>query len=141
MTIPEAPLEKMLLEKNSFALKVNYLAEHGVVKLTASGEFTLGSNEQLVATALAAGKLHGAHLFLLDAQNMNLGLNLVELYDLPENNRQRGVPGHFRLALLYTPSNADNSRLFKFFEDRAVIADLKRRIFVDSHTAIDWLLH
>ncbi|HEY6095697.1 MAG TPA: hypothetical protein VIU93_12170 [Gallionellaceae bacterium] len=122
-----------------FSLKVDYLAAQRVVKITTRGILTLEANNELVAAAVAAGAQFDTNLFLVDDRNIELAMDIVNIYDLPEHNSQLGIMRNFRVALVFTPTQR-NSELFKFYEDRVVITDFQQRVFTDEPAALMWLM-
>ncbi len=125
-------------EASDFDVTVDYLEQHKVVKLTARGVFDLAANNKLVSAALAASKRYGTDLILIDDRNVEIKMDYVKLYDLPEHNQMRGVSQNLRVALLYTPSR-ELDQMFKFYENRSHIMDFQHTVFTEEDKALRWL--
>ena len=137
-SVPSFAHESASESAADFALSVEYLAQLRVIKVTAKGTLTLEGNNQLVAAALSASSRHGTNLILVDDRNIELDMNIMNIYDLPENNQKLGVNQLLRVALIFRPSE-ETRRLFKFYEDCSYVRDFQHRVFVDEAEALQWL--
>ena len=133
------PISEPVDGNSSFNSEIIYLPEHNVIKIIVSGIFSVSTNDQFIAASLAAAQHYNSHLVILDMRKVDIAMNHVEIYDLPERNKLLGVTSHYRVAILDSQTSI-NSRKFKFYEDRAALQNLERRLFTDENAAIDWLL-
>jgi len=124
---------------NNFDLIVSYLADQKYIKIIARGNLTVEANQQSVVTAIEACRKFNCSLILLDERNVTVAMNFVDIYDLPQHNEHLGVSNNIRVAILYSQGLA-NDKVFRLYEDRAVISDFKHYIFYDEEAAIAWLL-
>lgn len=126
-------------EENSyFDMTVEYLDQHKVVKITTHGELNLEANNKLVSAVLAASKQYATNLILVDHRSVEINMNFVTVYDLPEHNQTHGVERHLRVALVYTQSK-ELDQIFKFYENRSHIMDFQHCVFTDEDRALRWL--
>jgi hypothetical protein len=123
---------------STFSLTVEYLEPYRIVKIVTSGELTLEANNQLVAAAIAASRQYHTNCILIDDRNVEIRMNFINIYDLPEHNQQLGVDNRLRVALLYTPSE-ETDKVFQFYENRSYNKDFQHRVFTEEHKALSWL--
>jgi len=118
---------------------IDYLPQEAVVRVTTSGAMTLQENLAFVADALAVGKRHGAHRFLVDHREMTTAMSIEELFDLPVTNARMGVDPGQRAAVVYSPDSPSRDDFF-FYDARNRSKGIRNvRLFTDVRHAMDWL--
>jgi len=135
---PDQPASQESSVEVAFSLETTYLEKPRVVKITTHGLLTTGANSRLVAAGLAASRQYGTDAILVDHRDIEIGMDFVNVYDLPEHNRLLGVGPQLRVALLYSPSE-QMSKIFRFYENCSVFRDFQHRVFTNEDEALDWL--
>jgi len=103
-----------------------------------SGPADWDQNKKMSETALALGRKNGSHRFLVDHQQLEHGLSILQVDDLPKTLKQIGVAPEDKVAVVFDPASP-MSDTFKFFRDASFLESLQLRIFSDKDEATAWL--
>jgi len=122
-----------------FDLDIEFLKEHGIIKITTRGAFNMAANAQLANAAMEASERFGSRHFLVDQRNIHLELTTMDLYEVPHSVQRLGIDKTFVSALLYMPA-PDVTKLFGFFEAMCKLANIPLRLCTDEQAAMEWLI-
>ncbi len=118
--------------------EIEYLKEDGIISVKTSGPVNWEKNRQMSKEALALGRKSGVHKFLVDHRDMEHGLSILQVDDLPQMFVEIGVSYEDKVAIIFNPG-LPRSNLFPFFEDVAFLKSLRFRVFNDPDEAFGWL--
>lgn len=119
--------------------KVDYLAEHRIVRVTSEG--TLGRQDlrQLTRDAIAAGRIHATPRFLVDHRRMLPDLGAADIFDMPQRVQDLGFGADFRIAMVASPDSPKRAD-FEFYAIQCGNLGLHfLRLFLDYDDALDWV--
>ena len=117
---------------------IDYLEKDGIVYMKTSGPADWEGNKKMSEEALAVGRRNGSHRFLVDHHELEHGLSILQIDDIPKMLKQIGVTSEDKLAVVFDPASPI-SHTFKFFRDASFLALLQLQIFSDKDAAIEWL--
>ncbi|MFH1372120.1 MAG: hypothetical protein ABII09_12660 [Planctomycetota bacterium] len=118
--------------------KIDYLEKDGIVSVKTSGPANWDQTRKMCEEALALGRSNGSHRFLVDHQQIEHGLTILQVDDLPGMFKQIGVTAEDKIAILFNPA-PKMSEAFAFFRDTSFLASLQVRLFTETGEAIAWL--
>jgi hypothetical protein len=115
---------------------IDYLEEEGVISIKTSGVNNWDELKQMCREAFRIGQEHNAHKYLADHQDLQEGLSVLQIDDMPRMFREIGLEAEDKVALVYRP---DMEKKFKFFQSVSDYALLNFKLFTDKDEAIKWL--
>jgi hypothetical protein len=118
--------------------EVEFIEEHGVVQLRATGEMGLEEIFQWSADAFELASSKASRLLLHDLREMAPALSTESIYRLPEALSALGLTRRMRVAILVSPSNVKMAD-FELFESVAKGSRFCIKLFLSRKDALDWL--
>lgn len=115
---------------------IDYLEEEGVVLIKTSGVTNWDKQKQLCQEAFQFAQEHKAHKYLADHRDLQEGLSVLQIDDMPMMFREIGLGAEDRVAILYGPNLEEK---FKFFQSVSNFALLNFKLFTDKDKAMAWL--
>jgi hypothetical protein len=109
-----------------------------IMRATVSGALTADGITALQAELVAESARRDIYRSLCDFRDVELGINLSEVYDLPLKLRTLGLMSYHMVALLYTRGSIVEP-IFTFFDDRCYNVGLSQKAFTDLDAACQWL--
>jgi hypothetical protein len=120
--------------------KIDYIEEDAIVNIKTSGQATWEGNRKMSEEALLLGRKNKTNRFLLDHQNLEPGLSVLQVDDLPAMLKEVGVTGKDKMAILFDPLTQAKMRdSFSFFRNSAILKSLQVRLFINPEEATAWL--
>ncbi|MFA5422707.1 MAG: STAS/SEC14 domain-containing protein [Phycisphaerae bacterium] len=116
--------------------KIDYIEDQGIVTVKTSGVANWDEFKKMCEETLAAGREHETHKFFADHRELEPGLSILEIDEMPKMFRGIGLEGHDRIATLYSPVSESK---FKFFQSISNMAFLNFKLFEDEDEAMAWL--
>jgi hypothetical protein len=118
--------------------KIDFLGDHGVVRVTTSGRMNLDDIRQMIAEGLAEGGRQGTTRFLIDHRLMTPDIPTADIYRLPELSLAAGIQHSYQVAIVYA-RDAASRQDFEFYEVRAHNFGYDHRLFTTPEEALAWL--
>jgi hypothetical protein len=118
--------------------EIDYIEDHGIVRVKTSGQIRWNDKIKLSEEMLAAGRQKNANAFLVDQKEAAFGLSVLEIDRLPETFRNIGFSVKDKMAILVNPESP-NKNLFTFLQNVFAINSLQIRVFADPEEATAWL--
>ncbi len=115
---------------------IDYLEEEGVVFIKTSGVTNWDEQKQMCQEAFRFAQKHKAHKYLADNRDLQEGLSVLQIDDMPRMFREIGLEIEDKIAILYGP---DLEKKFKFFQSVSNFALLNFQLFTDKDEAMAWL--
>ncbi|MEP7135344.1 MAG: hypothetical protein ABI904_10470 [Chloroflexota bacterium] len=120
---------------------INY-DEMGFIRLTYEGDANLSDMKEVLSHGALLAAEKSCFRVLSDFRAMKLDLSVMELFRIPENQKEqsRELKMHFAKfrRVVVVPERDFNK--YKFFENVAVNRAHRVKIFTDIEEAIEWLL-
>jgi hypothetical protein len=132
------PYNEKLKETQTMEWTIDYLEKDGIVYMKTSGPADWEGNKKMSEEALAFGRRNGSHRFLADHRQLEHGLSILQIDDIPKMLKQIGVTSEDKVAVVFDPASPI-SNAFKFFRDASFLASLQLQIFTEKDEAIAWL--
>jgi hypothetical protein len=124
--------------RDALAWVFDFLSERGILTVKATGKVTSGTSPKLFDAIARELQQRGARAVLVDYRDAQIKFSVVEIYELPDVQRDRGLPTSIRAALLVAPDAMAREDL-EFFEDRQFNSGQPVQVFHDGDAALDWL--
>jgi hypothetical protein len=121
-----------------FDLTVSYDAELHIIRTTTFGRLDFAAIRQMAVAGSKAGAEHGTERHLIDHRNVDLAVGILEISDIPAENQKLGVKASVRVAIICRDERSVYEK-FQYLEDLYFIEGIKRQVFTDEQTALDWL--
>jgi hypothetical protein len=118
--------------------EIDYIEDHGIVKVKTSGQIRWKDKIKLSEEMLAAGRQNNASAFLVDQKDAAFGLSVLEIDRLPDTFRSIGFSEKDKMAILFNPESS-NKELFVFLQNVFTLSSLQIRVFTDPDEATVWL--
>jgi hypothetical protein len=118
--------------------EIDYIEDHGIVKVKTSGQIRWKDKIKLSEEMLAAGRQNNASAFLVDQKDAAFGLSVLEIDRLPDTFRSIGFSEKDKMAILFNPESS-NKELFVFLQNFFTLSSLQIRVFTDPDEATVWL--
>ena len=117
---------------------IKHLEKDGIVTVKTFGQVSWDENKQLSEQALSMGREKSVRKFFVDHRQMEHGLTILQVDELPEMFKEIGVTSEDMVAILFD-ANSPMSDTFEFFMNAASIESLHFRVFTDQDEAVAWL--
>jgi hypothetical protein len=118
--------------------KIDYIEDHGIVKVKTSGQMRWDDKIKLSEETLAAGRQKNVNAFLVDHKEAAFGLSVLEIDRLPAMFKDIGFGPKDKMAILVNPESP-NSNLFTFLQNVFDINSLQIKVFTNPAEADAWL--
>jgi hypothetical protein len=118
--------------------EIDYIEDHGIVKVKTSGHMGWDDKIKLSEETLAAGRKNNVNAFFVDHKDTAFGLSVLEVDRLPDTFRNIGFSDKDKMAILCSPESPHKS-LFEFLQNVFALKSLQIRVFTDPDKATVWL--
>jgi hypothetical protein len=118
--------------------EIDYIEDHGIVKVKTSGQIGRNDNIRISEEMLAAGRAKNFNAFLVDHNRTVLELSVLEVDRLPAMFKDMGFSPRDKIAILFNPESP-SSNLLSFAQNVFYLDSLQIRVFTDPDEASVWL--
>ena len=119
--------------------KIDYIKKDAIVSVKISGQATWEGNRKMTEELIAEGRKNNTRNFLVDNRNLEHGLSVLQVDDLPRMLKEVGISPEYKIAVVYNPSKPYMSESMSFFRNSSVLESLHINLFTNSQDAIAWL--
>ncbi len=119
--------------------EMEFLEEHGVVHLTATGRMGLEEILEWSAEVFELASIKSSSVLLHDLRGMTPVMSAADIYRLPEALGELGLTHRMRVAIAVTRLSGKSSD-FDFFETVARNSGFRVKLFLSRNEAWDWLV-
>ncbi len=120
--------------------KIEYIAQDAIVNIKSSGQASWEGNKKMSEEAISLGRKNKTNKFMVDHRNLEPGLSVLQIDDLPGMLKDTGVNTDDKMAIIFDPSRqAKMTDAFSFFRNSAILNSLQVQLFTSPEDAAAWL--
>ncbi|MFA7485175.1 MAG: STAS/SEC14 domain-containing protein [Phycisphaerae bacterium] len=117
--------------------EINYFEKEGIIVVKTSGVIEWDDHKTMCQEMRTLADKHGVSKFLADHRDLQDGLSILQIDDLPGMLKEIGTKPNDKIAVIY---NKEIENKYRFFQSVAFLASLNFKIFTDEEKAMQWLL-
>ena len=117
------------------AKDITFNTDHNVLCFKAIGEQNSKTRVEFAEKLLNIAKEFNCWKVLCDYTQSRVTAGTLEIYRIPSQLEQIGIPRYFKIAVIYS----SDKESYIFWETRARNADFTTRVFTDKDEALKWL--
>jgi len=121
------------------AYTLEYNRTLNIVELVYTGRFTAEESRESTSKAIALGKEHGDADALVDATEVELGVSIFDLFDLPSRQYVAENMNHRIRVAVVSPRLPKDKEAVEFYETACFNRGWRVRLFPSRVDAIGWL--